>query len=287
LVLNNVFFNTANTNVTTSRTLTLGGANTDTNTISGSISDNATALGGTVAVTKTDAGTWVLSGNNTFTGTVNVQAGVLRLSSVTGSAAGAATNVIVATSAALLIAQSSQVNNTASVTLSGGTIQRASGVSEVFGNLNVSTASFLDFGSGTAGTLSFGTYTASALLTVNNFFEGNVLTFGTDLSGSISDTNSFKFDNAFTSSWNQGSRTFTITAIPESSTYVAAAGLLGLLGPFHAAARSIAVAAIAGCLGPWARPSAWPRWVKSPNAGARSRCTKRPSARHWHPSFAS
>jgi hypothetical protein len=41
--------------------------------------------------------------------------------------------------------------------------------------------------------------------------------------------NSFQFDNAFTSSWDQGSSTFTITAIPEPSTYVAAAGLLGLL----------------------------------------------------------
>jgi hypothetical protein len=55
------------------------------------------------------------------------------------------------------------------------------------------------------------------------------LTFRTDLSGSIKDTNSFKFDNAFTSSWSQGASTFTITATPGPSTYVAAAGLLGLL----------------------------------------------------------
>jgi hypothetical protein len=64
---------------------------------------------------------------------------------------------------------------------------------------------------------------------VNNFFQGNVLTFGTDLSGSISNTNSFKFDNAFTSSWSQGTSTFTITAIPEPSTQIATVGLLSLL----------------------------------------------------------
>ena len=88
LVLNNVFFNTANTSVTTSRTLTLGGANTDTNTISGSISDNATALGGTVAVTKTDAGTWVLSGSNSYTGGTTVSAGSLIINGNNSNATG-------------------------------------------------------------------------------------------------------------------------------------------------------------------------------------------------------
>jgi hypothetical protein len=121
------------------------------------------------------------------------------------------------------------VNNSSAVTLSGGTIQRGSGVSEVFGNLNLTTGSFLDFGTGSTGTLSFGTYTPSALLTVDNFFQGNVLTFRSDLSGSINNTNSFRFDNAFTSSWDSGSTTFTITAIPEPSTYLAAAGLLAVL----------------------------------------------------------
>jgi hypothetical protein len=121
------------------------------------------------------------------------------------------------------------VNDSAEVSLSGGTIQRGSGVTEVFGNLNITTGSFLDFGTGATGTVSFGTYTPSALLTVNNFFQGNVLTFGSDLSGSINNTNSFQFDNAFTSSWDSGSSTFTITAIPEPSTYLAAAGLLGLM----------------------------------------------------------
>jgi hypothetical protein len=75
--------------------------------------------------------------------------------------------------------------------------------------------------------MSFGTYAPSSLLTVNNFFEGNTLTFGSDLRESIGGA-LFSFDNAFTSSWDSGSSTFTITAIPEPSTYVAAAGLLAL-----------------------------------------------------------
>jgi hypothetical protein len=38
---------------------------------------------------------------------------------------------------------------------------------------------------------------------------------------------SFSFDNSYTTSFSSG--TFTITAIPEPSSYVAAIGLLGLM----------------------------------------------------------
>jgi autotransporter-associated beta strand protein len=180
------------------------------------------------AVIKQGAGTLVLTGNNSFTGAVAVNEGVLELASTVGGAAASAASVAVASGATLLLSQSDQVNNSATVTLSGGTIQRGSGVSEVFGNLSLTTDSFLDFGTGTTGTLSFGTYTPSALLTVSNFGSGNTLTFGSDLTDTI-DGALFSFDSAFTSSWNSGTSTFTITAIPEPSTYLAAAGLLAVL----------------------------------------------------------
>jgi autotransporter-associated beta strand protein len=236
-------------NIQTLQTVTLSGnktLNNATYTVDpGTTTTESGVLSGGGGITKLGTGTLLVTASNTFTGTVDVQAGVLSLASATGSAAGGTTNVIVATNATLLIAQSDQVNNSAGVTLSGGTIQRASGVTEIFGNLNVSSASFLDFGSGTEGTMSFGTYTGSALLTVNNFFQGNVLTFGTDLSGSISDTNSFQFDNAFNSSWNQGTTTFTITAIPEPSAYFAVVALLGLV--LWPAARRIGRAVRPAC----------------------------------------
>jgi hypothetical protein len=100
----------------------------------------------------------------------------------------------------------------------------------VFGALTLGlTGGTLDFGTGATGTLGFGEYAPSALLTINNFFQGNTLTFGSDLSGSINDAALFSFDNGFTSSWSSGTSTFTITAIPEPSTYLAAAGLLSLM----------------------------------------------------------
>jgi fibronectin-binding autotransporter adhesin len=184
-------------------------------------------ISGAGGLTKNGTGTLVLKAANTHTGAVEVRAGLLELASGAGAAAGATASVSVAAGATLLVARSNQVNDAATVSLSGGTITRGGGVSEVFGNLTVSSASFLDFGTGAPGTFGFGTYTPSALLTVNNFGLGNTLTFGSDLTGSIGNKDLFSFDNGFRSSWDGG--TFTITAIPEPSTYLAAAGLLAVL----------------------------------------------------------
>jgi autotransporter-associated beta strand protein len=193
---------------------------------------NAYAHSGTISgsgsVTKSGAGTTTLTGNNSFSGALAVNAGVLELNASSGAAAASASTISVATSATLLISKSDQVNDSAAVTLSGGTIQRASGVSEVFGNLNITAASFLNFGSGTTGNLQFQSYTntGSALVTVQSFFQGNSLQFAsaTFNAGNLAQ---FSFDNGYTTSI-QGDY-FTITAIPEPSTVIAAAGLLGLM----------------------------------------------------------
>ena len=186
-------------------------------------------VSGTGAVTKQGAGTLALSGANTFSGALAVQAGVLDLASATGQAAGSAASLSVSTGATLLISQANQVNDSAAVTLSGGTIARGGNVGEVFGNLNLTTASFLDYGAANQiGTIRFGTYTPSSLLTVQNFLPGNKLQFGNTISlADLNNTSLFQFSNGFTTSTESGF--FTITAIPEPSTYAAAAGLVGLM----------------------------------------------------------
>lgn len=74
-----------------SKTLTLTGSSTAANTISGAIVNNSGA--NVTSLVKSGAGTWVLSGANTFTGTTAVNAGTLRINadSRLGTAPGAAT----------------------------------------------------------------------------------------------------------------------------------------------------------------------------------------------------
>ena len=79
-----------NGNITGSATggttvLTLGGTNTGNNILSSVISDGTG--GGNLAVEKTGAGIWILSGANTFTGGLTVRAGELRVASPGGAAA--------------------------------------------------------------------------------------------------------------------------------------------------------------------------------------------------------
>lgn len=76
-----------------SRTLGLGGSNTDLNVMGGSIINGT---GGVTTVAKNDAGTWALTGNNSYTGDTIVNGGVLQIGAggTTGSVASA--NIVVA-----------------------------------------------------------------------------------------------------------------------------------------------------------------------------------------------
>jgi fibronectin-binding autotransporter adhesin len=81
------------------RTLALGGTNTGLNTMGGTIIDGP---GGTTTVAKNGSGTWVLTGNNTFTGNTVVNDGNLIIGDGGNSGNAGAGNVIVATATSTL-----------------------------------------------------------------------------------------------------------------------------------------------------------------------------------------
>ncbi|MBE2180658.1 MAG: autotransporter-associated beta strand repeat-containing protein [Chthoniobacterales bacterium] len=191
----------------------------------------AGALVGGGALTKSGDGTVTLSGTNTHTGTTTVSGGVLHLATSGGGGAASTTNVVVSTGAVLLISQGEQVNNSASVSLSGGTITLSGAVSETFGDLAMSGDSFLNYG-GTEGAhfIKFGSLTLNDFtLGISNFVLGNKLQYSAaDYAEGEALANTFDFTSSADRGFSFNGGVFTITAIPEPSTIVAALGLLGV-----------------------------------------------------------
>jgi len=70
------------------QTLTLGGSNVGRSEVSGVIGDGT----GTVALNKTGAGTWTLSGANTYSGGTTITAGTLKAGNAAAVGSGALTN---------------------------------------------------------------------------------------------------------------------------------------------------------------------------------------------------
>jgi autotransporter-associated beta strand protein len=147
--------------VTGTRTLTLTGTHTGNNTIAAVIGDNA----GATSITKTGTGTWVLSGNNSYTGRTLIAGGTLEIptlaNGVSNSAIGASTNLA------------------ASLILDGGTLRYTGGAVETDRLFALSSSSTID-ASGTGavnftnpGNMGFNATNVSRTLTLAGSNTGN------------------------------------------------------------------------------------------------------------------
>jgi fibronectin-binding autotransporter adhesin len=210
-------------------------------------------LAGTGAtMTKTTAGTVTLSGANTFTGATTVSGGTLTLSNLsTVGALGSTGSVTVNSGGTLMLGADNQINNAATMTLKGGTFAKGDfsegGVSAPgVGALSLaSTGSHIDFGTGTVGVLTFASFApGSFILTIDNWTgtaaqPGGILTdrliFNSDQSGNL---NSFFFTGYGLGAVevDLGNGYYEIVAVPETSSWVAAALALTALG-LHVALR--------------------------------------------------
>ena len=111
---------------TSNRALTLGGSSTKLNLFSGILSDNGTK---TASLTKADAGYWLLTGSNTFSGGTTVSSGTLALAGAGRLGSG---NLTIATGAVCSFSGTTgALATTGTITLSGsGQLNFSTGVVE-------------------------------------------------------------------------------------------------------------------------------------------------------------
>jgi autotransporter-associated beta strand protein len=196
-------------------------------------------------LTKAGAGTLALSGANTYTGVTTVNAGTLIAGATSGSALGSTSAITVNSGGTLLLGASDQINDTATVTLAGGTLSKGdysegSTTTAGMGALTLNLAgSHIDFGTGTVGALRFASLSANTFtITIDNW-TGNYLTIGNGGSDRlIFDSDQTLNLNAFYfTGYGLGAVQLNlpggfyelVAAVPETSTNVAAALALALL----------------------------------------------------------
>ena len=130
------------TGTNATRTIALGGTNTDLNTMGGAIGDNGT---GATTLAKNDSGTWVLTGNNSFTGNTVINNGNLMIGNggTTGNAG--AGNVIVDSPTSTL-----SLNRSDSFTF-GGTLSGPGTLAQIGAGTSILTSASNSIGAATIG----------------------------------------------------------------------------------------------------------------------------------------
>ena len=202
-------------------------------TFSGSLGTGNFTTGG---ITKQGTGRVTLSGSNGFTGTTTVSAGTLELAKSGGQAIGATSSVTITTGGTLLLSQSNQINDAATITLNGGTFNTG-GLSETVGTLTLSSNSTLDLAG--ASSLNFAAssgQTWSGTLSIWNWTSGTdhvyFGTSGTGLTGGQLNQVSFFSDSGTSFIGTAGfvSGSFgEITAVPEPGTIAAGLVIVGFI----------------------------------------------------------
>jgi autotransporter-associated beta strand protein len=234
--------------LSTAATVTLTGDTTLTTLSSVNIAD---VISGSFNLTKAGASTLTLSGANTYSGTTTVNAGTLKIDnngSTTSGRIGSTATITVNSGGTLLLSGSGsadRINNSAGITLAGGTLAKGSGVNEGstsavgMGALTLTANSTLDY-TGTSGTLTFASFSPSTFkLSIVNYF-GNGSFGGTDqlIFNQDESTRLGSFDFGFGAGVDVAEHSlgggffevYSTVPVPEPGTWCAAALAFGVIG---------------------------------------------------------
>lgn len=163
------------------RTIALGGTNTGNNTLAGSIGNAGT---GVTTLAKNDSGTWVLTGNHSYTGSTNINDGTLFIGG--GGTTGSIASAIVNNFGALAFSRSDSLTYAGSIVGTGGVRQAGLGTTILTGDSSYTggttiSAGILQLGNGgTTGSI-IGDVVDNGLLIFN---RSNDLAFNGVISGS-------------------------------------------------------------------------------------------------------
>jgi autotransporter-associated beta strand protein len=245
IVRNSVFGSTS--------TVTVNPGSGVTSTFGGVIEGTEVGTQGDLALQKTGAGTLILTGGNSYSGTTTINGGTLIAAADPGSALKSTSGITVNSGGTLMLGANQQINDTATITLAGGTFDKGnfSEGTEATAGLGALTltasGSQIDFGSGTVGILTFANFTPGSFsLDIANW-TGTAATVGdatTDrlifASSQSANLGGFSFNGyAGAMEFDLGNGYYEIaplTPVPEPSTYIAALFALATLG-FHQARR--------------------------------------------------
>jgi len=242
---------------TGTKTLTLGGSYVGGNAIENVISDG----GGILALTKADAGTWTLSGTNTYSGGTTLNAGTLAVNATSAIGTGTLTinggtldntsgsSLTMSTGNAVALNGSFSFGGTSSLNLGGGAV--------VIGNIN-STVTLNGGSTLTLGELQWNSINGTRVLTVNQGSgSGGALVLGgfqlntnadtaarnrtINGTGDVTISNAVSNGNAFANGLiYSGSGTFTLTAAASyTGTTTVNGGTFALSGNGSIATSSI------------------------------------------------
>ncbi|MET3654872.1 beta strand repeat-containing protein, partial [Dyella japonica] len=172
------------------RTLTLTGSNTGANTLAASLGNygvNATAL------TKSGAGTWVLTGANTYTGGTAINSGTLQVAS--DANLGAATGALSFNGGTLATTATFTSGRATTLNAGGGTIDVASGTILTQTGVMAGSGALAKADTGTLVLTGTNTYTGGTTISNGTLQLGNGGTTGS-LVGNITDNGALAFNRS-------------------------------------------------------------------------------------------